>query len=53
MSHLIILDFPISYFKDAHAQFSYNLESINFLKIRVSFYSENFKNLEIGLKIEI
>ncbi len=38
---------PVRYFKDAHAQFSYNVESINFLRIRVPFYSEKLKNLEI------
>ena len=41
------LDFPVRYYKDAHAQFSYNVESISFLSISVPFYSEKLKNLEI------
>ena len=41
------LDFPVRYLKDEHAQFSYNIESINFLRISVPFYYEKFKNIEI------
>ena len=41
------LAFPLQYFKDQHAQFSHNIENINFQKIYIPFYYENFKNLEI------